>query len=415
MRRAFVVPAALLVLATLYLGIVSLTAPPTRQGIGVEEIEQPTLAGFEDAQSTFWPHVSLRPSFTERAPINVIVRGATVEELTSAMQERGWNETPVEATDTDPETYALGTPGSTATQIGWADATGSHRYAYVHNGTEGTWVRQRDQLHDGLYFGERFHLRLYESPIPGEWVLMQAHSEYYDWFALRHAVDGHAGAQLHVENDFFDAPFVQEIWRKHLDNAGAADADGWATVIELAILFPAGLIGAVRFDRFLQDHLTPADRRRLVNLKERVTWMHGLLFATILTLVLGVRLGGIALETSPLNLAPKQIALLLFPVVGLVLPLSSYLIATRIERRMDAGVVAASALAIAGLIDYAILGVDVLPITIVLHRFGLILALGLIASGAARRATRSSWFNGLGLSGLTLWVGLFAAPFLGWV
>jgi len=65
--------------------------------------------------------------------------------------------------------------------------------------------------------------------------------------------------------------------------------------------------------------------------------------------------------------------------------------------------------------DYAYLGVDVLAVDVVLQRTATILALGLIAGGAARRAARERRLNELLVAGLLLWVVIQTSTLLQWV
>jgi hypothetical protein len=113
-----------------------------------------------------------------------------------------------------------------------------------------------------------------------------------------------------------------------------------------------------------------------------------------------------------------NIAGLLYPFIAVGIPLVTYLIARRMTRRMDAGVVAAGALSTAVMLDLLALSVAVMPIGIVLQRAGIVLALGLIAIGSTDRATRQAnealpndWL----VVGGTLWVALLGATLMGWI
>jgi hypothetical protein len=169
---------------------------------------------------------------------------------------------------------------------------------------------------------------------------------------------------------------------------------------------------AVDVERFLHRNLTPVDRRRLRAVRDRLTLRLGLLLATNAAIVLGVRFGGIALERHAGFLTMHQIAALLYPVMALGLPVASYAWASGIERRIDAALAASIGLAIGVVADYSYLGVETISISTLLQRLALILALGLIAAGAARRATRQQRINGLVTAGLVVWVALLAATLL---
>ncbi|MFC7194450.1 hypothetical protein ACFQL4_06885 [Halosimplex aquaticum] len=68
----------------------------------------------------------------------------------------------------------------------------------------GEWIDETYQLHDGKYFASRYHLRVYESPYESdEWVAIQAHSDHWDWFRLRHTVHDTENAQDYVESEFW--------------------------------------------------------------------------------------------------------------------------------------------------------------------------------------------------------------------
>ena len=109
------------------------------------------------------------------------------------------------------------------------------------------------------------------------------------------------------------------------------------------------------------------------------------------------------------------IAALLYPVVAIGIPVAAYSIASRLERRMDSAVAASVGLSVAIVVDYSYLGVDVLLIDVVVQRTAIIVAIGLIAGGAARRATRDSRFNDLLTAGTLLWVVVLGATLLGYL
>lgn len=414
MRRSVMVAGAFLVLAGLFLGFMVLMATPTLDRVGPEPVEEPAMFSLEGYESGFWPFINARQAFEPTSSINVIVR-ASAEEVTAALTEEGrWNRTPSNETDADPGTIRPFEENETAPAPIWGEASGSARYAYVHDGETGEWVREAAQLHVGTYFGERLHLRLYESPAPEEpWVAIQVHSEHFDWFTLRHAVDGIEEPQRALEDEFMDQLGHENVVRVFLNNEGPADADGWATLVELAMVLPffaaTGAVGTRAWDR-----LEPADQRRLLAAWERITPRAVALAILIAGLYFGVRLGGIALESFT-RLPPKSIAALLYPFLALGIPLGTYLIAHGIHRRIDAGITAGLALGAAVMVDYSVLGVDVLSIGLILQRFGVVFALALFAAGAAERATRKHHVNTLVVTGASLWLVLLTATVLGWV
>lgn len=414
MRRSVVVAGALLVLAAVFLGFMLLMATPTLDRVGHEPVEDPEMHSLEGYESGFWPFINARPAFEPASSINVIVR-ASAEEVTTALTEQAqWNRTRANQTDADPGTIRPFEENATEPGPIWGEAAGGARYAFVHDGDEGEWVRETVQLHVGTYFGERLHLRLYESPVPEEpWVAIQVHSEHFDWFTLRHAVDGIEEPQSALEADFMEQLGDENVVRVFLNNQGPADADGWATLVNLAVVAPflaaTGTVGSRAWAR-----LDPADQRRLLAVWERVTPRTVGLAILIAGLFFGVRLGGIALE----NLTPipsKVIAGSLYPFLAFGIPLGTYVIAHGIHRRIDAGMTAGLALGAAMMVDYSVLGVDVLSMGLILQRFGVVFALALFAAGAAERATRKHHLNTLVLTGAGLWVALLGATVLGWM
>ncbi|MCH7660413.1 MAG: hypothetical protein IH933_07430 [Euryarchaeota archaeon] len=163
---------------------------------------------------------------------------------------------------------------------------------------KGSGWRETLQPDTGDYYGHRYHIRLYEGPNPDdEWVAMQAHTDHFDWFTLRHRVDGVEEAQSYVETDFMDQPFVSDLWRTYLDNQGSSDSDGWATVVELAVLVAlVGVLHRLTASNRLSNRLTATDRRRIETIRKRIGRGHLALAGTVALLLLGVRFGGIALE-----------------------------------------------------------------------------------------------------------------------
>lgn len=416
MRRSLKIAGLVLGLAVLFGLAVSWLAPPST--FPPAEPEDPELQRLEGHESGFYPYLSAERSFQNRSPVNIVVKG-NLSEVVTALQERSeqrWNDTtsPVgeDANVTGEEARGINVTG---TDIRWGQTSGTDRYAYVHDGGEGRWIDEDAQLHDGDYFGYRYHIRLYESPSEDEpWVIMQVHSEHLDWFTLRHSVDGVQEAQHRLESDLMDEPYVERVWREHLDNDGSSDSDGWATVIELAIALPVGL-AMVQTRQGQQASPWHAARGFAKRARERLTMHHAVLAASIVTIVLGVRWAGIMLERHVEALSAYAIGGILYPVLAFGLPLAAYLAAHAMERRMDAGLTAAGALGAAFILDYVYLGVDVLAIDILVHRVALVVALGLIAAGSARRAARLNRFNATLGAGLTIWLGLLIATLLGWI
>ncbi|MFC4436469.1 MULTISPECIES: hypothetical protein [Natrialbaceae] len=449
MRRSHVVAVVLIAAAFLFIGGPSLLFSSSIDEPTEDAQETPELVSLEDSESEFWRFLSPQERFQERSPVNVIVRGET-DDVLWAMSERGdgdWeeveekeeeaedgpgNDTILENNTVLENTTVLEEDGRHATGIAWGEATGATRYAWIDPGPgeDGYWATESLQFEDGDYYGQRYHIRLYESPNEDdEWLAMQAHTEHFDWFTLRHRVDGVEAAQSKVETDFMDHPRVdteEDVRRIYLDNAGPSDANGWATVVDLTgmVVLPAGagLVANRRVRRAssagetleerpaeressgLGGRLTDHDRQRIAAAAGRLEAGHVILLFTILALLLGVRMGGLLLERRTHFLTPHMIAALLYPVIAVGIPTATYLIARGLTRRLDAAIVAAGSLSLAIWLDYGLLGVDAIPLDVVLQRMLVVIALGLIAAGAAKRATRESRFNDLLLAGVAMWV-----------
>lgn len=434
MRRSIVIAVVLLALAFLFVGGPSLFTSPSTSDIAPEEEEEsfPDVVSFEDSDSGFWPYLNARETHEKRSPINVIVRGDT-EEVVRVMTEETdgeWEEMDEDQEDADPETYAfLAEEQHHSTGVEWGEAAGTTRYAWIDPGgdEDPAWVTETLQLDDGDYYGHRYHIRLYETPnSEDEWVAMQGHTEHFDWFTLRHRVDGVEGAQLRIESDFMSLPQVDNqsnVSRINLENSGPSDADGWATLVELTGLvvtpvvlgLAAGKQVSRRASESVDDHLTDVDRARLQAAYDRLEAGHLILAATILTLYLGVRLFGVALERNADFMTMHMIATVLYPVMALGIPIATYVIARGLERRMDAAVAASLSLAVAIWLDYGLMGVDSLPIDVVLQRVLVVVALGLIAGGAARRATRDSSLNDMVIAGAVMWVLVLGGTLFGYL
>jgi hypothetical protein len=424
MRRQLTIAGAALGVAAVTILLLAALAPPApAPSQPLDDDVRDRRVSFEGYDSGVWPYLSSEDGFRRTSPINLVVRGDTETVLRMLREGDG-----ADFEDLPPEEEAEGPgPPGTASNgplngtggenlaIDWESTEGATRYAFVDDGGAdgGRWIDETAQLQDGTYYGHRHHIRLYESPNEDEpWVAMQAHSEHFDWFTLRHEVHGSDAAQDRVESVFLNDPRVEDIWRSYVANDDSSDSDGWATMVVLLLgLSLAGGL-AVDVERFLHRNLTPVDRRRLRAVRDRLTLRLGLLLATNAAIVLGVRFGGIALERHAGFLTMHQIAALLYPVMALGLPVASYAWASGIERRIDAALAASIGLAIGVVADYSYLGVETISISTLLQRLALILALGLIAAGAARRATRQQRINGLVTAGLVVWVALLAATLL---
>ncbi|WP_255170424.1 hypothetical protein [Natrononativus amylolyticus] len=440
MRRSIVIAVVVIAIAFLFVGGPSLLTSPSASDVAPEEEEQatPEVVSFEDSESGFWAYLNARESHEKRSPINVIVRGDT-DDVVRLMTEEGdgdWEALDEDEEDAEPGTYSfLADEGHHATGTEWGEAAGTTRYAWIDPGDgngDPYWATETLQLDNGDYYGERSHIRLYESPNPDDqWVAMQGHTEHFDWFTLRHRVDGVEAAQLEIESEFMALPQTDnqsDIQRINIGNSGPSDSDGWATLVDLLgmIVAPAvaGLAltasASVGKQRSRTDEtediaqLTEVDRARLQAAYDRLEARHLVLAATILTLFLGVRLAGVALERNAPFLTMHVIAALLYPVIALGIPIATYAVASGLERRLDAAIVASLSLAVAIWVDYGLLGVDSLPVDVVLQRILVVAALGLIAGGAARRATRDSRLNDMLIAGVGMWALVLVGTLFGY-
>ncbi|MFB1063503.1 hypothetical protein [Natrinema sp. H-ect4] len=497
MRRSLVIAAVLLALAFVLVGgpsmLLSLSTGQFTAEDPAPEKPTPDVVSFDNSESGFWEYLSPREGFQKRSPINVIVRG-DVDDIERILTEPGggdWSEINESEEEAVPDTYALtgdenvsenetqaetdsaanltadsatnttanatneSANNTTADEppaderrgripsLNWGEADGGVRYAYIDPGSNesGYWTTETLQLEDGDYYGQRYHIRLYESPNEDDdWVAMQTHSEHFDWFTLQHRVHGSQSAQRKVESNFMAHPQVdvqEDVTRIYLDNGNSSDADGWATLVELAGLLVIPTLVGIRSRRraadaasdagrsaeqvrqrtpdAIDDHLTDIDRRRIAAAYDRVEVGHLLLLVAIVALYLGVRAGGIFLEHRAEFLTPHQIAALLYPVIGVGIPATTYLIARGLTRRLDAAVVAAGSLAVAVWLDYGMLGVDALPLEVVVQRMLVVVALGLIAGGAAKRAARDSKFNDMLLVGTAMWLLVLVGTLFGYL
>ncbi|GAB7018686.1 YrzE family protein [Halostagnicola bangensis] len=433
MRRSLVIGIVLLAVAFLFLGGPSLLFSPSTSDIAPEEEDQPRpeVHSFEDADSGIWPYLSSREHHDKRSPLNIIVRGDSedVVQLLTEESDGDWEEIDEDEMAAEDEPYAfLENDHHHATGTEWGEAVGTTRYAWVDPGPgeDPHWTTETLQLDDGDYYGERMHIRLYEAPnSDDEWVAMQAHTEHFDWFTLRHRVDGVERAQLEIESEFMELPGVdsqEDVQRINLDNSGPSDADGWTTVVDLfgmvLVPFALGLASQQRVrertPNRIDERLTDVDRRRLAAAYDRIEAGHLVLSMSILAMFLGVRIGGIALERTIDALTMHMIAAMLYPVIAVGIPVVTYLVAHGLTRRLDAAVAASGSLILAIWLDYGLMSVDSLPVDVVAQRMLVVVALGLIAGGAAKRATRESWLNDLLVAGVAMWVLVLGGTLFGY-
>ncbi|WP_313692711.1 hypothetical protein [Halorarum halobium] len=431
--RRRTVAVTLLLLPVVLAGLSVAFGPAASDPAGPERVGADRLIHPAGDDSSLWPYTSRRQSVTGRTlAINLVVHGDT-DVVRDVLEHRG-------SLSFEPMRTGNGTSdavGTSADDAGagnasrsvavtddgleWTDAHGAVRYSYVDSSPDdpgGRWVRESYQLRDGPYLGSRYHVRAYASP-EDDWTALQVHADYWDWFRLRHTVPRTHEPARRVEADFIGEPYVEDVDREYYGIRGGR-SDGWLSVVHLAAALlgsrglagalastaAAGLLGIVSSDRRLSVTLT--GRRLARGAADR---RGGILLAGLLAgLVLGVRTGGIALETTVPWLHPKLIAAALYPVLALGMPL----VASR--RRFTRGCDPATAFTLVGVgtgiafvLSFATMGVAVIPVRLVFHRGWLLAALGLIAAGTARGGTTGRHVR---LLGAAAWVVGLAVPLL---
>lgn len=372
-RRRTILTIVLLLLAGSYVvaaGIGPTTADEPADGVSTVRDSQ--LIQPVDNGSYLWPYTSREASVSGRTlAINVIVHGPPDRTRTALTDANNLDWEPVNdsETDADAESYAIDDTG-----VDWDDAAGSTRYTYIDRRPTGgsqQWVDESYQLHTGSYLGSRYHIRAYSSSTD-DWTAVQVHQEYFDWFRLRHTVtDIHDSSRV-IESEFLDQPFVEGVSREYYGVWGGWN-DGWITEIELtvALLVLSAVLGRDTRRALLsvgQDLGRSAIRNR-----------HGFVLAGALAgLLLGVRAAGIALETAVPGQSPQLFAGVLYPLIVLGPPTLVVLLAPRLEPLAAFGFTAVG-MGAGFVYDFAAISVSTIPLELVLHRFGLLVTLGMLA------------------------------------
>jgi len=320
-------------------------------------------------------------------------------------------------------------PELAQTVFDWADAHGSTRYTYIDatpRGGERRWITESYQIHAGNYLGSRHHIRAY-SPPQDNWTALQIHREYWDWFRLRHTVTDIQGARNTLESDFIDQPYVSEISREYY-GVNRGWNDGWITEITLRTLL-FGMVAALSV--ISAETVRSAARETRLFVEWVRANVRGVVLAVIVAgLYLGVRSAGIFLE-SLADVDPRAFILVLYPTIAVGLPVVAFVCAQpfgatsrfqrlqRIAKWLGKPLETAPAfgfatvgLAAAFILDFAGIGVTSLPIQLAIHRFGMAVALGLIAAGATRIDERG---GGLLLIGVLGWLVGLAMPLFGYL
>ncbi|MUV86122.1 hypothetical protein GJ631_05920 [Natronomonas sp. CBA1123] len=404
------VAAALVLVASLGGAIVLAEWP--LWGVPTEQPSEPQLVEPTDNGTKLWPYTARRPDHSSRTlGINIVFYG-NPRDIRTALTEQSaleWESDPDADYEADSDTVSadrvdIDTNATNLTEIiQWAPATGANRYVYVETDGGGRWLGESYQLHSGTYLGSRSHIRAYEDPNE-EWTAIQSHEEHWDWFRLRHTVTGISDSQRAIERDFMDKPYVEEVVRMPYDN-GTMDADGWVTGVRLVgALLPLALFGVVGRSRRMKRETVQFFRQH-----RRELGLGGALFA----LYTAVRHVGILLETTFPALPPKAIAAPLYIALAVGTPAIAYLLG-RGSDRVWAFAFAAVGLGAAFVVDFAAMGVSVLPLRVVLHRGAVLLAVGLVAVGAAMRESGESRPDSLVVGALG-WLFTLGAPLLGYL
>ncbi len=444
-RRVLILSAAVIVV----LSLLVFANPTTVQDASRVSTLQQTPEGVHlvepDANSTarLWPYTSRSHSFSERTlPINMIVTGnaTRVRYILMEQTDAEWNVTRDEWVPAQPEKPVAQQPGP---RIDWGSTRGADRYVYIHNpagqtgetGVDptnegGIWVPETYQVHDGTYLGTRTHIRLYSGG-SGEsaWTAMQIHHEHWDWFRLRHTVGSLEKGRTEVERDLIGAPFVTDVTREYHATRRTIDADGWTTVIDLDEGYRSGVgvdetnSTAMSLAPLLGLALVPALARRVDGVLDEVRERSAqwplpprsvLLFGSMVAIMLAVRIGAVTVESWGITESPKLIAAFFYPLLAAGIPLTAYLLAKPLERD-DAFFLAMFGLGFGILADYAYIGIEVIPVNVMLHRIVLSVAIGIIAAGGARYGAGDGRFNRHFIGGVVLWVCSLVWPLLGWV
>ena len=363
---------ALVVLGGLGSVLVGPSPVPNERAPPAEQLVRPDGTG-----SAIWPYTSRSRSAEGRTlALNVVVLGepGAVRRALANRSDANWTGVSGHAGVGDPP---------------WRPARGAVRYTYVAADRDppGRWVESEYQLATGAYLGRRVHVRAYPGPA-GNWTALQAHTEYWDWYRLRHTVTGVAPGARFVERDLRDEPFVEGIARVYHGQYGGG-SDGWMTVVEFA---PAAVLLGVAL---------PVGRREwaVADLAVRLA---------LVAVVLGVRAAGLAAESLLPAANPKLFAAVLFPVLAAGPPGVAVLLA-RDRPATRTALLAAAGLGTGLVLDLGSVGVRVVPVRLALHRTALVGAIGLFALGVARGDRRIAG------AGLAAWGGLLAASLAGLV
>lgn len=371
-----------------------------------------------ESGATLWPYTSKRRRFdTLTLPMNVVVRGNVwrVRSVLVTGADAQWNSSAGEWQGVGDEAGTI--PESDRR---WYETHGATRYTYVRTSASGGhWEDAAYQLHDGKYFGTRYHLRAYAGG-EGEtsWTAIQAHYEHWDWFRLRHTVGSTALGRQSVERAFYGRRDVAAVRRARFANGGIADADGWASVVDLrppSYALPsrsdAGValasLGALLVGSLSGRDPWPTVRAWVDDADPRL-WA---VAAVAVGLLPGVRWAAIAVEGALPGLSPKVVAATGYLTLAVGLPACAYL-AGETSSTTAAVLAATGGVTIGLLADYVLLGVAVVPLSVVVHRTALVAVLGVVAASGSPRVGERVGDHGRLVAVGALWVGVLAWPLL---
>lgn len=408
--------------------LVERTPPDERT---IEDVRFVQLGGEES--TLLWPYTSRGRTFDQATlPINVVVHddATTVYWLlvsTPEEQRLYWNGSSGVWRPGDPDRGNVTVNG---TGVYWTESSGSDRYTFMMDGGSRLWTDATYQIHDGSYFGSRYHLRLYEGGTgKNASTAIQAHREYWNWFRLRHEVVSLARARNHVERDFLGTGLVTEMRHERWANGGAIDADGWVTVITLRERVTAGpdrldpgpplgrpglvvpllglaatayLTGVLATGREYVERLRRSrlSRRRLV------------LFGSTALLPLIVRSGAIAVERAVPEASPTVVGGPFYLLLVLGLPGAALLIGRHL-RPAEGFSLCVLGMGTGVMADYAYLGLTVIPFGVLVQKLVLLFGLGLIGAGGARWSSRPLDRHRYHTVGAAIWAGALLWPLLG--
>ena len=353
-----------------------------------------TIIEVDGSGDRLWPYTSRSESFEDRTlVINAIVTEdpETARKLLGENVEDEWDRT-------KPTRQPLGAQIQLAESnsvSGWKHAHGSVRYTYVETGSgDGQWLEQQYQLHVGTYLGSRHHVRAFAPSEASSWTALQAHSEYWDWFRLRHTVTDIRGTAGMLESEFQNSD-VETVERRHQRNARGLD-QGIVVVVSMLAPLLVGITSRQEWAR-LDEALSKATTR------DQALVVFGLAAG----IPLGVRAVGIGLEDAIPLVTPKLFVGLLYPILALGLPVAVAWYAADLPRWLGA-TAAAVGLALGFTLEFAVLGL-VPPDRILQHRLVMTAALGALAAGGG---DRRSLFT---LAGAAVWLWGLVAPLFGFM